>query len=323
MKVAFYSTKEYDRESFERENASLGNPLDFTFLYLKLTPETAALAQNHEAVCLFVNDDASANTLEELHRLGVKQISLRCAGTNNVDLERAKHLGIRVAHVPSYSPEAVAEFAVGMMLLAIRKYHKAYNRVREGNFLLSGLVGFNLQGKTVGLIGAGQIGLATAKILSQGFSSRVIVYDPYPNQDAAEKYGFTYVPALDKLLEESDIVSLHCPLTESTYHILNHNTLSMMRKGVVLINVARGALIETKALILHLKAGHIGAVGLDVYEGEAEYFFHDSSAKIIQDDDLSRLMSFHNVVITGHQAFLTEEALRNIAEHSIKGLLGR
>lgn len=322
MKIAFYSTKQYDRESFEQANFSLGSPLQFSFFDPRLTVETALLAQDHEAVCLFVNDDAGADTLEELHRIGIKHISFRCAGTDNADLDRAKSLGIRIIHVPSYSPEAVAEFAVGMILLTIRKYHKAYNRAREGNFMLAGLVGFNLQGKTIGIIGTGRIGLTTAKILSRGFSSKVIAYDPFPNEQAAEEYGFKYVATLDELLDESDIVSLHCPLTKSTHHILNHETLPKLRKGAVLINVARGALINTKALIHHLKTGHIGAVGLDVYEGEAEYFFHDSSSKIIQDDELSRLMSFHNVVITGHQAFLTKEALHSIATQSIQGLIG-
>jgi lactate dehydrogenase-like 2-hydroxyacid dehydrogenase len=254
-----------------------------------------------------------------LSELSVKYVVLRCAGYNNVDLKAATQLGIKVARVPSYSPEAVAEFTVGMMLTVIRKYHKAYNRVREGNFLLDGLMGFNLSGKTVGLIGTGQIGMLTGKILSKGFGCNVIAYDPYPNSAAAE-LGIVYVDALPELLTRSDIISLHCPLNKDTDYIINDNTLSQTKKGVVLINTSRGGLIDTYALIRALKSGHVSAVGLDVYERESSYFFADSSTKVIEDDSFARLLSFYNVFMTGHQAFLTVEALKNIAETTLENL---
>jgi len=224
-----------------------------------------------------------------------------------------------VARVPSYSPEAVAEFTVGMMLTVIRKYHKAYNRVREGNFLLDGLMGFNLSGKTIGIIGTGQIGLLTGKILSKGFGCTVIAYDPYPS-DAAAEHGIVYVNALEELFARSDIISLHCPLNKDTNYLINDNTLSLTKKGVILINTSRGGLIDTHALIRALKSGHISAVGLDVFERESGYFFADSSAKVIADDSFARLLSFYNVFMTGHQAFLTVEALKNIAETTLQSL---
>lgn len=251
----------------------------------------------------------------QLTHLFQKFVALRCAGFNNVDLEAAHVYGIKVARVPAYSPEAVAEFTVGMIMTVIRKYHKAYNRVREGNFLLDGLLGFNIHGKTIGLVGTGKIGLLTGKILSKGFGANVIAYDPYPSKQA-EEYGITYVDTLDELLRRSDIISLHCPLTESTKYVINDNNLAKTKKGVVLINTSRGGLIDTYALIryvhtLHryqmlliysitraLKTGHVSAVGLDVYERESNYFFADSSAKVIADDSFARLLSFYNVFMT-------------------------
>lgn len=267
-----------------------------------------------------MNDIVNAEVLDMLHALKVRFIALRCAGFNNVDLKRAKELKIEVVRVPAYSPDSVAEFAVGMILTVVRKYHKAFNRVREGNFLLDGLLGFNLNGKTVGIIGTGKIGLLTGKILSKGFGCRVIAYDVYPNEAVAAEHGISYVQTLEDLLGQSDIVSLHCPLIDSTYHMLNEKTLLRMKKGAILINTSRGGLIDTTALIKALKSGHLGAVGMDVYEQEGEYFFSDSSEKVIQDDVLARLLSFYNVFVTGHQAFLTKEALENIAQTTIQNI---
>ncbi|KFY41393.1 hypothetical protein V494_03013 [Pseudogymnoascus sp. VKM F-4513 (FW-928)] len=316
MRVAFFSTKHYDEEAFNKVNESLGSPLEITYLQASLNLSTVALAKGHKAVSLFVNDTADAEVLKALSELGVEIIALRCAGTDNVDLPTADTYSITTLHVPSYSPHAVAEFAIGLLLTLVRKYHKAFNRTREGNFSLSGLVGFNLHGKTVGIIGTGQIGLLVAKILSRGFGCRVVAYDLYPNEEKAVEYGFSY-KSRDEVLKEADILSLHCPLTPSSHHLLNDETLALTKPGVVIINTSRGGLIDTKSLIRFLKSGHIGALGLDVYEGEKEYFFRDGSRGVIQDDDLTRLMSFYNVVISGHQAFLSREALEAIAEASV------
>ncbi|OBT68916.1 hypothetical protein VE03_01336 [Pseudogymnoascus sp. 23342-1-I1] len=316
MKVAFFSTKHYDEEAFNKVNESLGSPLEITYLQPSLDISTVALAKGHKAVSLFVNDTADAEVLKALAELGIEIIALRCAGTDNCDLVTASTLSISVVHVPSYSPHAVAEFTIGLLLTLIRKYHKAFNRTREGNFSLSGLVGFNLHGKTVGIIGTGQIGLLVGKILSRGFGCRVVAYDLYPNEERALEYGIVY-KTRDEVLREADILSLHCPLTPSSHHLLNDKTIALTKPGVVIINTSRGGLIDTTSLIGALKSGHIGALGLDVYEGEKEYFFRDSSRGVIQDDDLTRLMSFYNVVISGHQAFLSREALEAIAEASV------
>ncbi|KAB5592379.1 D-lactate dehydrogenase [Ceratobasidium theobromae] len=303
-----YSTRRYDRRSFEGEQEHItAAGLEISFLEPHLNAVTAKLSEGHQAVCLFVNDDAGAETLEVLYSLGVKFIAMRCAGYNNVDLRAAKEFGISVVTVPAYSPEAVAEFAVGMLLTIVRKYHKAYNRVREGNFLLDGLMGFNLEGKTIGIIGTGKIGLCTGRILAHGFRANVIGYDLYPNEAAAKDNGINYV-SLDELFRTSDVISLHCPLTPQTKYIINEEVLKTTKPGLIIVNTSRGALINTADLIQGLKSGHIGAVGMDVYERESKYFFRDSSNKIIQDDQLSRLVSFHNVFISGHQAFLTREA---------------
>ncbi|RDB19774.1 D-lactate dehydrogenase [Hypsizygus marmoreus] len=318
MKVAVFGTRKYDRDSLSSAHKETKG-VELTFLDPLLDKTTALLAEGHDAICIFVNDICDAEVLEQLHHHGIKYIALRCAGYNNVDLHTASRLGIKVTRVPSYAPEAVAEFAVGMMLTVVRKYHKSYNRVREGNFLLDGLLGFNLAGKTIGIIGTGKIGLITGRILSRGFGCTVIAYDPYPSA-VADVYGLSYVKTLEELLRRSDIVSLHCPLTESTKYIINDETLALTKPGVILINTSRGGLIDSHALIRALKSGHLGAVGLDVYEREAAYFFADSSAKIIHDDVFARLLSFYNVFMSGHQAYLTEEALRNIADTTIQNL---
>ncbi|CAE6501944.1 unnamed protein product [Rhizoctonia solani] len=295
----------YDRKSFEGEQEHIAAAgIEITYLEPHLNAVTAKLAEGYQAVCLFVNDDACEETLRVLHSQGVKYIAMRCAGYNNVDLKVAKELGISVVNVPAYSPEAIAEFAVGMLLTIVRKYHKAYNRVREGNFLLDGLMGFNLEGKTIGIIGTGKIG----RILSHGFRAKVIGYDPYPNPAAAAENGIQYV-SLEELFKTSDVISLHCPLTPETKYIVNEEALKTTKPGLVIVNTSRGALINTSDLIQGLKSGHIAAVGMDVYERESKYFYRDSSNKIIHDDQLSRLVSFHNVFISGHQAFLTQEAL--------------
>ncbi|RXW23211.1 hypothetical protein EST38_g2637 [Candolleomyces aberdarensis] len=317
MKIAVFGTRKYDQDSLKAANRD--GFVQFTFIEALLDQRTAILAADHEGICIFVNDICNAAVIEQLSALGVRFIALRCAGFNNVDLEAAAKLDILVARVPAYSPEAVAEFTVGMMMTVVRKYHKAYNRVREGNFLLDGLLGFNLHGKTIGIIGTGKIGLLTGRILAKGFNSNVIAYDPYPSP-LAEEYGLKYVSELDELLKKSDVISLHCPLMDSTKYIINDDSIAKMKKGVVLINTSRGGLIDTYALIRALKTGHVLAVGLDVYERESSYFFADSSAKVIADDTFARLLSFYNVFMTGHQAFLTEEALTNIADTTLKNL---
>ncbi|CAE6433332.1 unnamed protein product [Rhizoctonia solani] len=320
LKVALYSARNYDRRSFEGEQEHItAAGIEITYLEPHLNAVTAKLAEGHQAVCLFVNDDACEETLRVLHSQGIKYIAMRCAGYNNVDLKVAKELGISVVNVPAYSPEAIAEFAVGMLLTIVRKYHKAYNRVREGNFLLDGLMGFNLEGKTIGIIGTGRIGLCTGRILSHGFRAKVIGYDPYPNPAAAAENGIQYV-SLVELFKTSDVISLHCPLTPETKYIVNEEALKIAKPGLVIVNTSRGALINTSDLIQGLKSGHVGAVGMDVYERESKYFYRDSSNKIIQDDQLSRLVSFHNVFISGHQAFLTREALSAIARTTVENL---
>ncbi|KAH7344768.1 D-lactate dehydrogenase [Rhizoctonia solani] len=320
MKVAMYSTRKYDQKSFEREQEHIAAAgIHITYLEPHLNSVTAKLAEDHQAVCLFVNDDACEDTLKILHSQGIRYIAMRCAGYNNVDLKVAKELGISVVNVPAYSPEAIAEFAVGMLLTIVRKYHKAYNRVREGNFLLDGLMGFNLEGKTIGIIGTGKIGLCTGRILAHGFRAKVVGYDPYPNPTAAAENGIQYV-SLEELFKTSDVISLHCPLTPETKYIVNEEALKTTKPGLVIVNTSRGALINTSDLIQGLKSGHVGAVGMDVYERESKYFFRDSSNKIIQDDQLSRLVSFHNVFISGHQAFLTQEALSAIARVTVENL---
>lgn len=315
MKIAVFSAKKYDQESFRQ----WADPsLQFSFFDGPLDQQSAKLTQGYAAVCVFVNDDLSAPVLTELKAMGVGMVALRCAGFNNVDLSAAKQLGLRVARVPAYSPEAVAEHTVAMILCLNRKLHKAYNRVRDDNFALDGLLGFNLHGKTAGLVGTGRIGAATARILL-GFGMRLLCHDIHPDQELATA-GVRYVP-LEQLWAESDIISLHCPLTPQTQHLVNHNSLAQMKDGVMLINTSRGGLIDTKAVIKALKSRKIGYLGLDVYEQEADLFFQDLSGQLIDDEVFKRLLTFPNVLITGHQAFFTTEAVQQICQTTSDNLL--
>ena len=305
IKVAFYDTKEYDKPSFERYGEARG--VTFRFLETKLNEDTAELARGCEAVCVFVNDSVNAAVIDRLYALGVKLIALRSAGYNNVDV-RAAYGKIHVVHVPAYSPYAVAEHAIALLLTSVRRIHKAYNRTREFNFSLNGLTGFDFHGKTVGVIGTGKIGRIFIDIC-RGFGMKVIAYDAYPAADS----GIEYV-TLDRLFAESDILSLHCPLTDDTRHMIGADAIAKMKKGVVIVNTSRGGLIDAEALLEGIKARKVGAACLDVYEEEADIFFEDRSGHILNDDLLSRLISMPNVIVTSHQAFLTEEALNNIAE---------
>lgn len=315
MRVAVYSVKPYDERFLNEANAEGRH--EFHHLEARLTTATAALASDAEAVCAFVNDDLGEPVLAELAQLGITRVVLRSAGFNHVDLEAAANLGITVTRVPGYSPQAVAEHCVALLMTLNRKTHRAYNRVREGNFALNGLMGFDLHGKTVGVIGTGKIGVAFADIML-GFGCTVIASDPNPNPECQEK-GVQYV-SLDDLLASSDVVSLHAPLTPQTTRLINPGSIAKMRDGVTLINTSRGMLIDTTAVIDGLKAGKIGYLGLDVYEEEEEIFFEDRSDQILFDDVLSRLLTFPNVLITGHQGFFTAEAVRNIAETTVENL---
>lgn len=313
MKVAVFSAKAYD----EQYLSLAGNGLELCFIESRLNNQTASLAQGFDAVCVFVNDQLDAGVLNTLHAGGVRHIALRCAGFNNVDLECAKQLGMGVSRVPAYSPEAVAEHTLALVLTLNRKLHKAYNRIKEGNFSLDGLLGFNLHGKTVGIIGTGRIGLATARLF-KGFGCHVLCHDPFPT-DEITTLGGKYVE-LDSLFEQADILSLHCPLTPDTKHMINQQSLTKMKSGVMLINTSRGALIDTQAVIQALKSQKIGFLGLDVYEMEGDLFFEDLSNQIIQDDIFQRLCTFPNVLITGHQGFFTHEALVQIAQTTTNNL---
>ncbi|AEJ60859.1 D-isomer specific 2-hydroxyacid dehydrogenase NAD-binding protein [Spirochaeta thermophila DSM 6578] len=314
--ILMYDTKPYDREFFESVNQRYG----FTIKYLsdRLTDDNAILAKGYDAVCLFVNDYVTPKVAEVFASAGVKLIALRCAGYNNIDLPSV-YGKIHVVRVPAYSPHAVAEHTVALLLALNRKVHRAYWRTREFNFSLTGLMGFDLHGKTAGIIGTGQIGRLVAQILGDGFGMRILLHDPYPAGEWAASHRFSYVP-LETLYRESDVISLHCPLTPQTIHLINDESLSLMKKGVFIVNTGRGKLIDTKALIQALKRGHIGAAGLDVYEEETEYFFEDHSDTHIQDDVLARLLTFPNVLVTSHQAFFTREALTNIAETTLKNI---
>lgn len=315
MRIAVFSTKAYDKESFE---AHKKENLEFYYLEVPLNPGTAHYAEGFEAVSAFVNDDLGSATLEILAQGGTKIIALRCAGYNNVDLDAAKELGIKVVRVPAYSPYAVAEHTIGMMMALNRKFHRAYNRVREGNFTLNGLQGFDFYGKTIGIIGAGKIGLLVAERM-KAFGCRVLVYDPYLCESCPDQ-GFEQVE-LDELYQESHIISLHCPLTKETHQMINHESIAKMRDGVMIINTGRGALINTKSVIDGLKSRKIGYLGLDVYEEEGPLFFEDRSNDIIEDDVFERLMTFHNVLVTGHQAYFTVEALNEISQVTLQNLL--
>ena len=315
MKVAVFSTKPYDRHFLSLANAGQGHRL--RYLDVRLSADTAALAQDAEAVCPFVNDDLNRATLDVLAGLGVRLLVLRSAGFNHVDLEAARDLGLAVARVPAYSPHAVAEHTIALILSLNRKIHRAYNRVREGNFALEGLLGFDLNGKTAGIVGTGQIGTVVARILT-GFGCTVLAHDPAPNS-ACEATGVRYV-AREELFAASEIVTLHCPLTPKTRHLVDTACLRQVKRGMMLINTSRGAVVDTHAVIRGLKDGTIGSLGLDVYEEEAGLFFEDHSDRFIQDDVFARLLTFPNVLITGHQAFFTEEALQNIAETTIANI---
>lgn len=311
IKVAFFDTKPYDKPSFEL----YGNlhDIEYKFLETKLSEDTAELAKGCDVVCVFVNDTVNAAVIDKLYEYGIKMIALRCAGYNNVDVQHAFRK-IHVAHVPAYSPYAVAEHAAALLLTSVRRIHKAYNRTRDFNFSLNGLTGFDLHGKTAGIIGTGKIGKIFIEIC-RGFGMNVIAYDAYPAKDS----GITYV-SLDELFERSDIISLHCPLTEETRHMISLDSIEKMKKGVVILNTSRGALIDAEALLEGIKSRKVGAACLDVYEEEADIFFEDRSGHILNDDLLSRLISMPNVIITSHQAFLTEEALNNIAETTVNNI---
>ena len=308
IRIAFFDTKTYDRQSFEK--AAEGKDLEFKFLETKLTEDTASLADGCDAVCVFVNDTVNAAVIDRLYEGGVRLIALRCAGYNNVDLTEA-YGRIHVVHVPAYSPYAVAEHTAALLLTSVRRIHKAYNRTRDFNFSLNGLTGFDLHGKTVGVIGTGKIGRIFMDIC-RGFGMKVIAYDAFPAKDS----GIDYV-SLDELFERSDILSLHCPLTDGTRHMINAQAIEKMKKGVVILNTSRGGLIDAEALLQGIRTRKIGAACLDVYEEEADVFFEDRSGHILDDELLSRLISMPNVIVTSHQAFLTEEALGNIADTTI------
>jgi D-lactate dehydrogenase len=317
MRTLLYSSQTYDRDSFL--SADVPADIELHFQPARLTLDTVALADQYPVVCAFINDDLSAPVLERLAAGGTKLIALRSAGFNHVDLPTAQRLGLSVVRVPAYSPHAVAEHAVALILSLNRHLHRAYNRTRDGDFTLHGLTGFDLVGKTVGVVGTGQIGATFARIMS-GFGCQLLAYDPFPNPQV-EALGARYLP-LDQLLAEAQIVSLHCPLNEHTRHLINAASLQRMQRGAMLINTGRGALVDTPALIEALKSGQLGYLGLDVYEEEAQLFFEDRSDLPLQDDVLARLLTFPNVVVTAHQAFLTKEALGAIAQTTLDNIMG-
>lgn len=314
MRVAVFSTKPYDARFLAR--AAEGGRHVLTFHEARLVPATASLSEGHDAVCAFVNDDLGADVLTRLADAGVRLVALRSAGFNHVDVAAAEALGIAVARVPAYSPHAVAEHALALLLALNRKIYRAYNRVREGNFSLDGLLGFDLDGKTVGVVGTGQIGRAFARMV-HGLGCEVLAVDPVPS---TELEGVATYVDRDELFAASDVVSLHCPLTPETYHLVDEAALRRMKRGVTLINTSRGQLVDTPAVVEALKEGRIGRLGLDVYEEEGDLFFEDLSNRVIRDDVFSRLLTFPNVLVTGHQGFFTEEALTNIAATTVANL---
>lgn len=316
MKIAFFDAKPYDKPSFEHFGQQVG--VRFKYFETKLTEDTAKLANGFDGVCVFVNDTLNAAVIDRLCEMGVKLIALRCAGFNNVDVKHAFGR-IHVLRVPAYSPYAVAEHTMAMLLTSVRRIHKAYIRTRDFNFSLAGMTGFDLHGKTVGVIGTGRIGRVFIDIC-RGFGMRVLAYDKYPDPDLDNGDTVRYV-SLDELLRESNIISLHCPLTDETYHIIDEESLSKCRRGVVLLNTSRGALVDAEALLGAIKSRKVGAACLDVYEEESDFFFEDFSGHILEDDVLARLISMPNVIVSSHQAFLTEEALANIAETTVKNIV--
>lgn len=311
MKITIFDTKPYDIEFLTRENEHYG--FELKFLESRLTPDTAALAKGSDAVCAFVNDDVSAATIDELVRCGIKLIAMRCAGFNNVDMRHA-YERIHVVNVPKYSPYAVAEHAIALLMTLNRKTHRAYIRTRDHNFALNGLQGFDLHGKTVGVIGTGLIGRCFINIC-KGFGMQILAYDPYP----VPNLGVDYVD-LETLLAKADIISLHCPLTQSNYHLIDEAAMKRLKRGAIVINTSRGALIDTAALIDALKSGQVGGAALDVYEEESDFFFEDCSEQVIQDDQLVSLLGFNNVILTSHQAFFTRDALEKIAQTTFLNL---
>lgn len=317
INVAFYDAKPYDRRYFDKGDGS--EKVEWRYHEFRLSSETASTTEGAQSVCVFVNDKVNRDCLIKLSKEGVKHIALRCAGYNNVDLVAAKELGMVVTRVPAYSPHAVAEHAIGLLLTLNRKIHRAYNRVREHNFSLNGLVGFDIAGKKVGIIGTGKIGKIAAQIF-KGFQAEVLAHDSYPAPDWAAQHGIVYVD-LPQLLAASDVISLHLPLLPDTFHLLQEKTISRMKPGAFIINTSRGKLIETTSLIKALKSGHLGGVALDVYEEEEGVFFEDLSGELLQDDELTRLLTFPNVLITSHQAFFTHEALTEITRVTTNNIL--
>ena len=316
MKFAFFDAKPYDRPSFDKFSEAAG--VSFKYFETKLNEDTVELAAGYDGVCVFVNDTVNAPVIDRLCELGVRVVALRCAGFNNVDMKYAFGK-IHVLRVPAYSPYAVAEHTVAMLLTSIRRIHKAYIRTRDFNFSLAGMTGFDLHGKTVGVIGTGRIGRVFIDIC-RGFGMKVLAFDKFPAEGLDNGDTVRYV-SLDELFENSDIISLHCPLTEDTYHIIDSEAISKCRRGVVILNTSRGALVDAEALLAGIKSRKVGAACLDVYEEESDFFFEDFSGHIIEDDTLARLISMPNVIVTSHQAFLTEEALSNIAETTVNNIV--
>ena len=316
MKIAFFDTKAYDRPSFEQYGEEYG--VSFTFFETKLNETTAELTRGYDGVCAFVNDTVNGAVIDILAANGVKVLAMRCAGYNNVDLSHARGK-LQVVRVPAYSPYAVAEHAMALLLTSVRRIHKAYNRTREFNFSLNGLTGFDLYGKTVGVIGTGKIGKVFINIC-RGFGMKVLAYDKFPSAELDNGDTVRYV-SLEEIFLSSDIISLHCPLTEETYHMIDEAAIAKCKKGVVLLNTSRGALVDAEALLSGIKSRKIGAACLDVYEEESEVFFEDNSGHILEDDILARLISMPNVIVTSHQAFLTEDALDNIAQTTVRNIV--
>ena len=316
MKIAFFDTKPYDKPSFDKYGEQHG--VEFKYFEAKLNEDTAELAHGFDGVCAFVNDTINAEVIDKLYALGVKVIALRCAGFNNVDMKHA-YGKLHVLRVPAYSPYAVAEHTMALLLTSIRRIHKAYIRSKDFNFSLSGLTGFDLYGKTVGVIGTGRIGRVFIDIC-KGFGMKVLAYDKFPAKEIEDGERVRYVE-LDEIFEKSDVISLHCPLTEETHHLINEDALGKCKKGVVLLNTSRGALVDAEALLAAIKSRKVGAACLDVYEEESDLFFEDNSGHIMEDDTLARLISMPNVIVTSHQAFLTEEALSNIAQTTVQNIV--
>ena len=316
MKIAFFDAKPYDRPSFEKFGGDYG--VKFKFFETRLNEDTVELARGYDGVCAFVNDTINADVIDRLNEMSIKILALRCAGFNNVDIKHAQGK-LHVFRVPAYSPYAVAEHAIALMLTSIRRIHKAYIRSRDFNFSLSGLTGFDLHGKTVGVIGTGKIGRVFIDIC-RGFGMRVLAYDKFPAPDLDNGDTVRYTD-LDELFANSDIISLHCPLTDETHHMIDEKAIEKCKKGVVIINTSRGALVDAQALLEGIKSRKVGAACLDVYEEESELFFEDNSGHILEDDILARLISMPNVIVTSHQAFLTEEALENIAETTVRNIV--